>query len=164
MPKDISGQLIGSGRRFAIAAARFNGHIVDSLVAGAVDCLVRHGADGDEIVVARCPGAWELPLVVQRLGSSGEFDGKGKSKRRFDAIIALGCVIRGETPHFDYVAGECAKGLAAAQLANRIPVSMGVLTCETTDQALARAGLKAGNKGVDAAMAALEMASLLERL
>jgi 6,7-dimethyl-8-ribityllumazine synthase len=159
MPKDISGQLTGAGRRFAIAAARFNGHIVESLIAGAVDCLERHGVAGDEILVVRCPGAWELPLVVQRLAAGAE----GK-KRKLDGIIALGCVIRGETPHFDYVAGECAKGLAAAQLANRIPVAMGVLTCETTDQALARAGLKAGNKGVDAAMAALEMASLLERI
>jgi 6,7-dimethyl-8-ribityllumazine synthase len=164
MPKDISGYLTGSGRRFAIAAARFNGAIVESLVAGAVDCLVRHGVDAEDVLIARCPGAWELPLVVQRLASGGEFDPKGKSKRKFDAIIALGCVIRGETPHFDYVAGECAKGLAAAQLTARIPVAMGVLTCETVEQAQARAGLKAGNKGVDAAMAAIEMANLLERL
>ncbi len=160
MPKDISGQLSGEGRRFALAVARFNGHIVESLVAGAIDCLVRHGVDADDIVIARCPGAWELPLVVKRLAEGGS----GKGAKKPDAVIALGCVIRGETPHFDYVAGECAKGLAAVALQSLVPVAMGVLTCDTTDQALARAGLKAGNKGVDAAMAALEMASLMERL
>jgi 6,7-dimethyl-8-ribityllumazine synthase len=154
MPRSISGQLIGTGRRFAIAVARFNGHVVENLVAGAVDCLVRHGVKEDDIVIARCPGAWELPLVVKKLADA----------KKQHAIIALGCVIRGETPHFDYVAGECAKGLSAIALQTQVPVAMGVLTCDTVDQAMARAGLKAGNKGVDAAMAALEMASLLEQL
>jgi len=158
MPTELSGQLTGAGKRFAIAAARFNGHIVESLVAGAVDCLVRHGVDAGAITIVRCPGAWELPLVVAALAQPKD------AKNRVHGIIALGCVIRGETPHFDYVAGECAKGLAAAGLAARLPVGMGVLTCDTTEQALARAGLKAGNKGVDAAMAVIEMASLLERL
>jgi 6,7-dimethyl-8-ribityllumazine synthase len=158
MPTELSGQLTGSGRSFAIAAARFNGHIVESLVAGALDTLIRHGVDASAITIARCPGAWELPLVVTSLAQAKN------GKPRFHGIIALGCVIRGETPHFDYVAGECAKGLASAGLAARLPVGMGVLTCDTTEQALARAGLKAGNKGVDAAMAVLEMASLLERL
>src|SRR3954463_5023962 len=104
MPKDISGLLTGDGRRFSLAVARFNGHIVESLVAGAVDCLVRHGVDEDDIVIARCPGAWELPLVVRRLVEGGT----AKGSKKPNAVIALGCVIRGETPHFDYVAGECA--------------------------------------------------------
>jgi 6,7-dimethyl-8-ribityllumazine synthase len=153
MSNQIAGQLDGSGRRFAIAVARFNGHIVEHLLAGALDVLVRHGVKDADITVARCPGAWELPVVVRKL-AAGKFHG----------IIALGCVIRGETPHFDYVAGECAKGLAAIQMQTGVPVLFGVLTTDTTDQALARAGLKAGNKGADAAAAALEMASLLERL
>ncbi|MBA3938654.1 MAG: 6,7-dimethyl-8-ribityllumazine synthase [Planctomycetes bacterium] len=147
----IAGDLHGEGRRFAIAAGRFNGAIVEQLVAGAIDALVRHGVKDTDIVVARCPGAWELPLLVKKLAASA----------KYDAIVALGCVIRGETPHFDYVAGECAKGLAAISLASEVPVSMGVLTTDTTDQAQARAGLKAGNKGVDAALAALEMVNLL---
>jgi 6,7-dimethyl-8-ribityllumazine synthase len=155
MPTEIAGQLVASGRRFAIAATRFNGHIVESLVAGAVDCLVRHGVDPSQLTIVRCPGAWELPLTVAAIA------GAAKPPQ---GIIALGCVIRGETPHFDYVAGECAKGLAAVQGATRLPIGMGVLTCDTVEQALARAGLKAGNKGVDAALAVIEMASLLERL
>ncbi len=155
MPIEIAGQLVATGRRFAIAAARFNGHIVESLVAGAIDCLVRHGVDAGNITLVRCPGAWELPLLVGALAGA---------KKPPHGVIALGCVIRGETPHFDYVAGECAKGLAAVQMSSRIPIGMGVLTCDTTEQALARAGLKAGNKGVDAALAVIEMASLMERL
>ncbi len=166
MPRSVSGQLTGAGRRFAIAVARFNGHVVEGLVAGAVDCLLRHGAKDEDITIVRCPGAWELPLVVKKL-AEGKKDGKPEGKpegRKLHAIIALGCVIRGETPHFDYVAGECAKGLAAVSLQSGVPVAMGVLTCDTTDQALARAGLKAGNKGVDAAMAAIEMAGVMEQL
>ena len=155
MSNQIAGQLDGTGRRFAIAVARFNGHIVESLLAGAIDVLTRHGVKDADITVARCPGAWELPLVVKKLSAA---------TTKYHGIIALGCVIRGETPHFDYVAGECAKGLAATALQSGIPVLLGVLTTDTTDQALARAGLKAGNKGADAAAAALEMASLLERL
>ena len=147
----IAGDLHGEGRRFAIAAGRFNGAIVEQLVAGAIDALVRHGVKEKDITVARCPGAWELPLLVKKLAASD----------KYDAIVALGCVIRGETPHFDYVAGECAKGLAGISLASEVPVAMGVLTTDTTEQAQARAGLKAGNKGVDAALAALEMVNLL---
>jgi 6,7-dimethyl-8-ribityllumazine synthase len=151
MPKLLSGDLTGSGKRFAIAATRFNGAIVEQLVAGALDCLLRHGVKDQDITVVRLPGAWELPLVVRRLAEA----------KSYDAVIALGCVIRGETPHFDYVAGEAAKGVAAAALGSGVPVSFGVLTTDTTEQAAARAGLKAGNKGVDAALAALEMANLL---
>jgi len=158
MPKSITGDLNASGKRFAIAATRFNGAIVESLVAGAIDALVRHGVKDSDITVVHCPGAWELPLVVNRLASGG-----GTAKK-IDAVIALGCVIRGETPHFDYVAGECAKGLAAVQHDSGVPVAFGVLTTDTTDQAWARAGLKAGNKGVDAAMAAIEMVNLLGNL
>ena len=158
MPKSITGDLNASGKRFAIAATRFNGAIVESLVAGAIDTLVRHGAKDSDITVVHCPGAWELPLVVKRLASGG-----GTAKK-IDAVIALGCVIRGETPHFDYVAGECAKGLAGVQQDSGMPIAFGVLTTDTTDQAWARAGLKAGNKGVDAAMAAIEMVNLLGNL
>ena len=151
MPKLLAGDLSGSGKRFAIAATRFNAAIVEQLVAGALDCLLRHGVKDQDITVVRLPGAWELPVVVKRLAEA----------RAYDAVIALGCVIRGETPHFDYVAGEAAKGLAAAALGSGVPVSFGVLTTDTTEQAAARAGLKAGNKGVDAALAALEMVNLL---
>lgn len=154
MSKSITGDLTASGKRFAIAATRFNGAIVESLVAGAIDALVRHGVKDADITVVHCPGAWELPLVVKRLAAG----------KKIDAVIALGCVIRGETPHFDYVAGECAKGLAAVQHDSGVPVAFGVLTTDTTDQAWARAGLKAGNKGVDAAMAAIEMVNLLGNL
>jgi 6,7-dimethyl-8-ribityllumazine synthase len=151
MPKHLAGDLSGSGKRFAIAATRFNGAIVELLVAGAIDCLLRHGVKDQDITVVHLPGAWELPLVVRRLAES----------KAYDAVIALGCVIRGETPHFDYVAGEASKGLGAAALASGVPVGFGVLTTDTTEQAAARAGLKAGNKGVDAALAALEMVNLL---
>lgn len=154
MPRTIEGQIAGAGVKVAIAAARFNGHIVESLIAGAIDALTRHGVAADAITVVRAPGAWELPLVIQKLAAA----------KSYDAILALGCVIRGETPHFDYVAGENAKGIAMVSLATGVPVLNGVLTCDTTDQALARAGLKAGNKGADAAVAALEMVALLKKL
>ena len=154
MAKDIAGELNGAGIKVAIAAARFNAHIVESLVGGAVDGLVRHGvADGD-ITIARAPGAWELPLLCERLAGSGSYD----------AIIALGCVIRGDTPHFDYVAGECAKGVAAVGANHKLPIIFGVLTTDTVDQALNRAGVKHGNKGFDAAMSAIEMVNLLRKL
>jgi 6,7-dimethyl-8-ribityllumazine synthase len=154
MPTVIEGKLAGAERRIAIVATRFNAHIVESLVAGALDCLGRHGVADAAITVVRCPGAWELPLVVQRLARA----------KKFQAVIALGCVIRGETPHFDYVAGESAKGMAMVMMETGVPVLNGVLTCDTTEQALARAGLKAGNKGFDAALAALETISVLDSL
>jgi 6,7-dimethyl-8-ribityllumazine synthase len=151
MPRTLAGNLTGNGRRIALAVARFNSAISEQLVNGAIDCLVRHGVKDTDITVARCPGSWELPLLCQRLARA----------KQYDAIIALGAVIRGDTPHFDYVAGECAKGVAHVGLAENLPVVFGVLTTDTTEQAQARAGLKAGNKGADAALTALEMCDLL---
>ena len=136
--------------RFAIVASRFNHFIVDHLVDGAVDALVRHGVARERIVLARTPGAWELPLTVSRFAAS----------KRFEAVIALSAVIRGSTPHFDFVAGEAAKGTAQAMMQTGVPVAFGVLTTDTIEQAIERAGTKAGNKGWDAALSALEMVSL----
>jgi 6,7-dimethyl-8-ribityllumazine synthase len=151
LPPEIEGTLVVSkGVRFALVAARFNEFIVQHLIAGAKDALIRHGADGDAITLVRVPGAWEIPHVCGRLART----------KRFDAIIALGAVIRGGTPHFDYVAGEVSKGVAQASLETGVYVSFGVLTTDTIEQAVERAGTKAGNKGFDAAMAAIEMVSL----
>jgi 6,7-dimethyl-8-ribityllumazine synthase len=154
MPNILAGQVIAAGIRVAIVAARFNEFITSKLVAGAVDTLVRHGADDQAIDVAWVPGAFEIPLLAQRLAASG----------RYDAVICLGAVIRGATPHFDYVAGEVAKGVGQVGLAAGLPVIFGVLTTDTIEQAIERAGSKAGNKGCDAAMAAMEMVSLLKAL
>ncbi len=142
------------GERFAIVASRFNHFVVDRLVEGATDCLVRHGVKSDDIVVAHVPGAWELPLAVQRLAKSG----------KFDAVIALSAVIRGSTPHFDYVAAESSKGVAEIALKTGLPVIYGILTTDTIEQAVERAGTKAGNRGYDAAVAAIELASVLRQL
>jgi 6,7-dimethyl-8-ribityllumazine synthase len=151
----IEGNLVATkGARFAIVASRFNHFVVDRLVEGAIDALVRHGVDSKNVTVVRVPGAWELPLLARRLAASG----------KVDAVIALGAVIRGATPHFDYVAGEAAKGLAAAAHGATVPILFGVLTTETLDQAIERAGTKAGNKGWDAAAAALEMVALSRAL
>ena len=152
MPNILEGQLTGAGLRIAIVAARFNEFITSKLVGGAVDTLVRHGADDGAIDVVWVPGAFEIPLLAQRLATSG----------RYDAVICLGAVIRGATPHFDYVAAEVAKGVGQAGLASGMPVVFGVLTTDTIEQAIERAGTKAGNKGADAAMAAMEMVSLLK--
>ena len=149
-----AGQLRGDGLRIAIACARFNDLITERLLAGARDGLQRHGVDGDSITVAWAPGAFELPLVAQRLAASGEFD----------AVIALGAVIRGATSHYEHVAGECATGLQRAALDTGVPVAFGVLTTDSVEQALERAGCKAGNKGYEAAETALEMADLLRQL
>lgn len=154
MPQVIEGGLSAAGMRFAIVASRFNSLIVESLVSGAVDAISRAGGDAAAIVLVRCPGAWELPQVVRKVAARGGID----------AVIALGAVIRGATPHFDYVAGEAAHGLAGATADAGIPVSFGVLTTETIEQALERAGTKAGNKGFDAAMAAIELVSLFRAL
>jgi 6,7-dimethyl-8-ribityllumazine synthase len=154
MPTTIEGTLSATGLSFAIVASRFNGLVVEPLVAGAVDAIVRSGGDADAITIVRCPGAWELPQVVRRVVERGGVD----------AVIALGAVIRGATPHFDYVAAEAAHGLAAAAHASAIPVSFGVLTTDTIEQALERAGTKAGNKGFDAALAAIELATLYRAL
>jgi 6,7-dimethyl-8-ribityllumazine synthase len=153
--KTIEGGLGGSNRKFAIVAGRFNGYIVDSLVAGAIDTLVRHGVDPKNITLIKVPGAFELPLAAKRVG---------ESKGGYDAIIALGAVIRGATPHFDYVAGNCASGLARVSLELSLPIAFGVLTTDSIEQAIERAGTKAGNKGCDAAMTALEMVNMLDKL
>jgi 6,7-dimethyl-8-ribityllumazine synthase len=146
----IRGRVTGVGRRFAILVSRFNAQITDRLLAGARDCLLQHGVAEPDIAVISVPGAWELPLAAQ-----------AATRRGFDGIIALGCVIRGETPHFEYVAGAAAQGLERVSLEARIPVAFGVLTTNDAQQALARAGGREGNKGWDAAMVALEMADLL---
>lgn len=152
--RTLSGDLAARDLRFAIVASRFNEFIVDSLVRGAVDALLRHGAGEKQIEVIRVPGAFDLPFVVKRVAAS----------RRYDAIVALGAVIRGATPHFDHVAGQCASGLARASEDTGVPVAFGVLTTDTIEQAIERAGTKAGNKGADAAVCALELANLLRRL
>jgi 6,7-dimethyl-8-ribityllumazine synthase len=148
------GSLDGRGRRVAIAASRFNRLVTDSLVAGAVEELRRHGVQESDIDLAWVPGAFELPLTAERLAASG----------RYAAVVAIGAVVRGATPHFDHVAGQAAAGLAAATRATGVPVAFGVLTCDTMEQALDRAGGKAGNKGAEAALCALEMAGLLEAI
>ena len=152
--RTINGDLNARDLRFAIVASRFNDLVVDSLIRGAVDALLRHGASEKQIELIRVPGAFDLPFVVRRVAAS----------KRYDAVVALGAVIRGATPHFDYVAGQCAAGLARASDETGVPVAFGVLTTETIEQAFERAGTKAGNKGADAAMAALELANLLKRL
>jgi len=151
---EFSGTPHGAGRKVAVAVSRFNEDVTQKLVDGALDALVRHGAALDDIDVVWVPGAWELGVTVRRL----------LTMDRYDAVVALGAVIRGETPHFDYVAGECARSLQTASAEFETPVSLGVLTCNTTEQALARAGGDHGNKGWDAAMAALEMIDLMDRL
>jgi 6,7-dimethyl-8-ribityllumazine synthase len=140
--------------RYGLLLARFNSLIVERLLEGAVDTLKRHGVAEKNLTIARVPGAYELPLAAQAMARSG----------RYDAVIALGCVIRGSTPHFDYVAGEAAKGLAQVQMAEDLPISFGVLTTDSIEQAIERAGTKAGNKGADAAMGAIEMVSLMRKL
>ncbi|HJQ19167.1 MAG TPA: 6,7-dimethyl-8-ribityllumazine synthase [Gemmatimonadaceae bacterium] len=151
---EYSGQPRGAQKRFAVIASRFNETITRRLVDGAMDCLQRHGAAPDDIDLVWVPGAWELPVVARRLLAS----------ERYDALVAIGAVIRGDTPHFDYVAGEASRGLADAAAEYDRPVGFGVLTCDTMEQAEARAGGSHGNKGWDAALAALEMADLFDRL
>lgn len=154
-PKVIEGTLVPPGNaRFGIVASRFNDFIVDRLVGGAMDAFTRHGVSADRVTLVRVPGSWELPLTCARLAKSG----------KLDAVIALGAVIRGGTPHFDYVAAEAAKGVAAASAASGVPVVFGVLTTDSIEQAIERAGTKMGNKGFDAAMAAIEMVSLAKAL
>jgi 6,7-dimethyl-8-ribityllumazine synthase len=154
MVKVIEGSLDARGMKFAIVVSRFNSFVTERLLAGAQDALSRSGANPDDIEIVRTPGSWELPLAIQTLAE----------QKRHDAIIALGAVIRGETPHFDHVAGQAAAGVAQATLKTGVPVAFGVLTTNTVEQALDRAGLKSGNKGFDAAMTAIEMASLMRRL
>ncbi len=154
-PTVIEGKLsVSPGARFAIVAGRFNSFITEQLVSGAIDTLVRHGADPGNISVVKVPGAWEIPMACARIT-------RGK---KVDAVIALGAVIRGGTPHFDYVAGEVSKGVAMAAASGSVPVAFGVLTTDSIEQAIERAGTKAGNKGAEAALAAIEMVSLSDAL
>lgn len=154
MPTTVEGTLSAAGLRIAIVASRFNGLIVEPLVSGAIDAIVRSGGSADDITIVRCPGAWELPQVVRRVLDRGAID----------AVIALGAVIRGATPHFDFVAGEAAKGIGNLAMTSDVAISFGVLTTDTIEQALERAGTKAGNKGFDAALAAIELANLYRAL
>jgi 6,7-dimethyl-8-ribityllumazine synthase len=148
------GNLIATGLKAALVVSRFNSLITEQLLSGAVDTLRRHGAADADLEVFRCPGTFELPALLKRVAASG----------RFDAVIALGAVIRGGTPHFDYVAGEATKGVAQVSLEAGCAVSLGILTCDTMEQALERAGVKAGNKGAEAAAAAIEQANVLRQL
>ena len=154
MPKNIDGHMKADGLKVAIVATRFNDFIVDRLVGGAMDFLTRHGMNPDDACIIRVPGAFEMPLVCKKVAESGKYDG----------IVAVGCVIRGGTPHFDYVCGECAKGVAQVELAAGTPIGFGLLTCDNLEQAIDRAGVKAGNKGVEAASAMLETVRVLEQL
>jgi 6,7-dimethyl-8-ribityllumazine synthase len=154
MPKTIEGHLNAASLRFAIVVARFNGFIGERLLAGALDALNRSGAAADQIDIVKVPGSWEIPLVASELAR----------QHRYDAIICLSAVIRGDTPHFDYVAAEAAKGVASAAAETGVPIAFGILTTNTLEQAIDRAGAKGGNKGFDAAMTAIEMANLLRAL
>ncbi len=151
--KTIEGDLVCRGAKFGLVVSRFNSFINDSLLAGAVDSLKRHGAEDADLEFVKVPGAYELPLAIKAMAESG----------KYDAIVALGSVIRGGTPHFEYVAGECVKGMSSVMLQHNIPVAFGVLTVDTIEQAIERAGTKAGNKGEEAALSALEMVNLLKQ-
>jgi len=155
MPKTYEGQLVATGYRFAVVVSRFNEFITSKLLGGALDVLARHGVDIErDVEVAWVPGSWEIPLVAARFARSGQYD----------AVICLGCVIRGDTPHFEYIAAEAAKGIAQSMLETGVPITFGVLTTDNIEQAIERAGTKAGNKGGDAAISAIEMVSLMRQL
>jgi len=151
MPEIIEGKLDAKGFRFGLIVSRFNSFICDRLLEGALDTLTRHGADDKQLSVVRVPGAFEIPLMAKKMVESG----------KYDAVIALGAVIRGGTPHFDYVCSEVTKGVASVSLDSGLPVSFGVLTTDSVEQAIERAGTKAGNKGAEAAMSAIEMVNLM---
>lgn len=152
--KVIEGVYSGEGLKIGIIASRFNEFITSKLVSGAEDCLLRHGVNGDEISVAWVPGAFEIPVIANKMAKSG----------KYDAVIALGAVIRGATSHYDYVCNEVSKGIAAVSMETGVPVLFGILTTDTIEQAIERAGTKAGNKGTDCAMSALEMVNLIKNL
>lgn len=154
MPKIIEANLLAKGKKFGIIAARFNDFITDRLVSGAVDALVRSGAKDSDIEIAKVPGAFEIPLIAKKMAE----------KKKYDAIICLGAVIRGATPHFDYVSAEATKGIAHVSLESSVPVIFGILTTDTIEQAIERAGTKAGNKGWSAAISAVEMANLVDTI
>ncbi len=153
MARVIEGMMNGTGKKYAIAVGRFNSLITGRLLEGAMDGLIRHGVSADDITIVHVPGAFEIPLVCKKLASS----------KNYDAVIALGAVIRGSTPHFDYVSSEVTKGVASASMETGVPIVFGVLTTDSIEQAIERAGTKAGNKGFDAAMTAVEMTSLLSQ-
>jgi len=154
MPKVHEGQLNAEGKHFAIVVSRFNDLVTTRLLDGAIDCLKRHGAADENIEVAWVPGAFELPIVAQKLARTG----------RFDVVTCLGAIVRSDTPHFDYVAGESSKGIARVGLDTGVPITFGIITADTVDQAVQRAGVKAGNRGWDAGMNAIEMASLMSSI
>lgn len=154
MVRNVEGKLSAAGLKFGIVAARFNSFVVEQLVAGAVDAVVRHGGKEEHITVARVPGSFEIPVVAQRMAQSG----------KYDAVIALGAIIRGSTTHYDLVCSETAKGIAKVAMDTSIPVMFGVVTTDTIEQAIERSGTKAGNKGFDAAMGAIEMANLFRAM
>jgi 6,7-dimethyl-8-ribityllumazine synthase len=154
MAEVVEGTLVAEGKRFAIVAARWNEIFSEKLVAGATDALVRHGVDDDDIVVYRCPGSFELPQVAARVAEMAEVD----------AIICLGVLIRGATPHFDYIASQASRGIGSVGQDYGLPVTFGVITCDTLEQAIERSGSKAGNKGVEAAVAAIEMVNLYSQM
>jgi 6,7-dimethyl-8-ribityllumazine synthase len=154
MPKFVEGKLNAEGLKVGIIVGRFNSFIGERLLEGALDALIRHGADDSQITVARVPGAFEIPLAAQKMALTG----------KYDALICLGAVIRGSTPHFDYVASEVSKGIAHVSLATGVPVAFGVLTVDTIEQAIERAGTKAGNKGFDAAMTVIETVNLFKEI
>jgi len=154
MPKTLEGVIQAEGYRFGIVLSRFNAFITDKLLEGALDCLERHGADMDAVTVVRVPGAFEIPLTCMKMAQRGDMD----------AVIALGAVIRGATPHFNYISSEVAKGIAQASLQTGTPITFGVITSDTIEQAIERAGTKAGNKGWDAAISAIEMVNLFKEM
>ena len=154
MPREIQGRMRVDGQKFALIVSRFNEFITSKLQDGAVDALMRHGCREDDITCIHVPGAFELPLIAGKTAEAG----------LFDAVICVGCVIRGQTPHFEYVAGEAARGIARVGLETGVPVTFGVITADTLEQAIERAGSKAGNKGVDAALSAVELVTLLPQL
>ena len=154
MPDFVEGNLTAGGKRFAVVAARWNDIFAEKLIAGACDALVRHGADDADITVYRCPGSFELPQVAAKVAESGEYD----------AIICLGVLIRGATPHFDYIASQATRGIGSVGQDYGLPVAYGVITCDTLEQAIERSGSKAGNKGAEAATAAIEMANLFSQM
>jgi len=154
MPEIIEGKLDAKGFKFGLIVSRFNSFICDRLLEGALDTLVRHGADQQQLTVVRVPGAFEIPLLAKKMAVSG----------KYDALICLGAVIRGGTPHFEYVSAEVSKGIASASLETGLPIAFGVLTTDSVEQAIERAGTKAGNKGAEAAMSAIEMINLLGKI
>ena len=154
MPQDVKGSLVGTGLKIALVASRFNNFITSKLVDGALDCLKRHGVADDDITVVWSPGSFELPLVAKRMAEAGGLD----------AIVCLGAVIRGGTPHFDFVASETAKGIAGVSLSTGVPTIFGVVTTDDLEQAIDRAGTRTGNRGAEAALSAIEMANLLKQL